>query len=97
MTTLFITRFGITPSFTAWITLFFATDLQTLILWIATVVLTVTSLLLMVSLLKIKRQPANTVDTNQEADKSNRVLDAIWTIIPIIILALLLLLTYQSG
>lgn len=65
-------------------------------LWAATVVLIIASGLLVYSLLKIKKQPASTADTNQDVDKSSPWLDAIWTVIPIIILAVLLLLTYQT-
>ncbi|GAB4463681.1 MAG: hypothetical protein Kow0031_41590 [Anaerolineae bacterium] len=73
-----------------------ATGLQNLILWVATGVLVIASGLLVYSLLKIKKQPAPTADANQDVDKSSAWLDAVWTVIPIIILAILLLLTYQT-
>ncbi len=78
------------------VALFWATGLQSLILWVATAVLIIASGLLVYSLLKIKKQPAPTADTNQDVDKSSPWLDAIWTVVPIIILAVLLLLTYQA-
>lgn len=54
-------------------------------------VLLVTSILLVISLLKLRRQSAAS-----DIDRSSSVLDFIWTLIPIAILILLLALTWQT-
>jgi heme/copper-type cytochrome/quinol oxidase subunit 2 len=68
-------------------------NLHTIILWTTTVVLLIASLLIVFSLVRLQRQSAR---GEQTVGNSNSALDLLWTLIPIGILALLLLLTYQA-
>jgi heme/copper-type cytochrome/quinol oxidase subunit 2 len=62
-----------------------------LLLWTTIAVLLITSVLLVVSLLKVRRQSAAS-----DLDRSHPALDFIWIAVPIVILMLLLALTYQA-
>lgn len=62
--------------------------LDNVILWTTTIVLLITGGLIVLSLMRLQRQ--------SPADKNHSALDLIWTLIPIGILVLLLVLTYQA-
>lgn len=55
--------------------------------------LLITSGLLVFSLVRLPRQPE---PGQTEVGKSNRVLELVWTLIPLALLVLLLVLTYQT-
>lgn len=64
---------------------------QELLLWVATPILILVAGLLIYALLRLKtRTSADTVD------RSSVLMDTIWTLIPVAILILLILLTFQA-
>ena len=69
--------------------------LQALTLWIAGAALIITGVLLLISLLRFQRRPADTPAVEQGLQR-NSLLEMIWTIIPMTILVTLIILTYQS-
>lgn len=90
-----------TAVFTPTIKLFFATlFLQTgfsdILLWVSTAVLVITSGLLVYSLLRLQRKTARNQGQEERVDKSNIWIDILWILIPVVILVLLLLLTFQA-
>lgn len=66
-----------------------------LIFVIAAVILLVTCLLLVQSLVRSYRRPADSLETAQ-ALRTSRSLEALWTLLPIGLLVVLLVLTYQA-
>jgi|GEM_PF-2689844 len=71
------------------------TNLPYIIFWIATAIFFIACTLLSYSLIRSQRHSANETET-EENFKSNGILELIWTLIPVGILVMLLLLTYQS-
>ncbi len=68
-------------------------NLDNVILWTTTIVLLITGGLIVLSLVRLQRQSP---PGQPPAGKSHSALDLIWTLIPIGILVLLLVLTYQA-
>ena len=69
----------------------FVFTFQELLLWVATTVLVLVAGLLIFALLRLRiRTSADSVD------QSNILLDTVWSLIPVAILILLILLTFQA-
>jgi heme/copper-type cytochrome/quinol oxidase subunit 2 len=71
------------------------TSLSTIIFWIIVVVFAITSVLLSYSLIRFQRKSTNEAKTNQQF-QDNPVLAIIWTLVPVGILVVLLVLTFQT-
>lgn len=69
--------------------------LQALILWLAGTVLVIAGFLLLISLLRFQRRPADT-SAAEQGQPGNGPLEMIWTLIPVAILVALIIMTYQS-
>jgi heme/copper-type cytochrome/quinol oxidase subunit 2 len=66
-------------------------SLRTTLLWSATLILVITAGLLVAALLGLIKR------TNQDpVNKSSATLDTVWTIIPVVLLIVILLLTFQA-
>lgn len=69
--------------------------LQALTLWLAGTVFVIAGILLLVSLFRFQRRPAGTPTVEHE-QPGNGPLEMVWTVIPVAILVVLIILTYQS-
>ena len=70
-------------------------SLHTITLWIASIVFSIVCGLLIYSLVRFRRKSADEPEPDQSFH-GNTMLEVIWTIIPVGILATLLVLTYQT-
>ncbi len=70
-------------------------NLHTIILWIATVVFAIVAFLLIYSIIRFRRKSPDDPEPDQSFH-GNATLETIWTIIPVGILVILLVLTFQT-
>jgi heme/copper-type cytochrome/quinol oxidase subunit 2 len=71
------------------------TNLSYIIFWIVVVILTITSTLLSFSLIRLQRQSTDNPKTEQNF-RDPTILGIVWILVPVGILGMLLILTFQT-